>query len=92
MRTAPTNWAALLAAPHKVEYKLNINGVDYLSGNLQGNPVISKPLLDKPAIGRVCSATMKAVIRPIAGITIPKAARVYAYCRLVSPDGNTITD
>ncbi len=92
MRTAPTNWAALLAAPHKVEYKLNINGVDYLSGNLQGNPVISKPLLDKPAIGRVCSATMKAVIRPIAGVTIPKAARVYAYCRLVSPDGNTITD
>lgn len=92
MRTAPTNWAALLAAPHKVEYKLNINGVDYLSENLKGNPVISKPLLDKPAIGRVCSATMKAVIRPIPGETIPKAARVYAFCRLVSPDGKTFTD
>ena len=92
MRTAPTDWAALFAASHKVEYKLNIDGVDYLGENLQGNPVISKPLLDKPAIGRVCSATMKAVIRPIDGVTIPKAARVYCYCRLVSADGNTATD
>lgn len=92
MRTAPTNWDVLFSAPHRVEYKLNIDGVDYAGENLQGNPVISKPLLDKPAIGRVCSATMKAVIRPIDGVTIPKAARTYCYCRLVSQDGNTVTE
>ena len=92
MRKAPSKWAALLAMPHKVEYKLNIDGIDYLGENLRGNPVISKPLLDAPAIGRVCSATMKAVIHPIDGVAIPKAARVYAFCRLVSPDGKTATD
>lgn len=92
MRTAPSNWEVLFSAPHRVEYKLNIDGVDYLGENLIGNPVICKPLLDKPAIGRVCSATMQAVIRPIEGVNIPKAARVYCYCRLLSQDGATATD
>ncbi|MDD3337817.1 MAG: hypothetical protein PHS82_03060 [Lachnospiraceae bacterium] len=70
---------------------MNIDGEDYLSENMQGNPVLTKPLLEKPAIGRVCSATMSVAIKPMAGITIPKAARVYAYCRLVTKDGKTAT-
>lgn len=92
MQHAPTNWAALFSAAHKTEFKLVINGVDYLSDHLQGDPKITKPLLDKPAIGRVCSTTMSVVIRPIDGVTIPKAARARCYCRLVSPDGLTVTD
>lgn len=91
MRSAPANWNALFGVAHKTEYKLTINGVDYYSDDMQGNPIITRPLLDKPAIGRVCSATMTVTIRPVAGVDIPKAAAVSAYVRLVSKDGLTTT-
>ena len=91
MQTAPSNWAALFAAEHKTEYKYTINGVDYFSNSIQGTPVIVKPLLDKPAIGRVCSATASLTLWPV-NVTIPKAARVLVYCRLTSADGSTVTD
>lgn len=92
MQTAPANWDTIFNATHKTEYKFNIDGVDYMSDHLQGNPKITKPLLDKPAVGRVCSTTIDVVIRPIAGVVIPKAARVYCYCRLISQDGQSTTD
>lgn len=92
MQNAPQNWDALFASSHKTEYKLVIDGVDYTAENLQGDPKITKPLLNKPEIGRVCSTTMTAVIRPKSGVTIPKAARAYCFCRLTSPDGQTATD
>lgn len=95
MRVAPTNWDTLFSdasGVHITEYKLVINDITYYSENMQSKPIITKPLLDKPAIGRVCSATMTVAIRPIANTTIPKAARVLAYCRLTSQDGATTTD
>lgn len=95
MRIAPTNWNTLFAdtsGTHITEYKLVINNVTYYSENMQSRPIITKPLLDGPAIGRVCSATMTVAIRPIANTTIPKAARVLVYSRLTSQDGATVTD
>lgn len=92
MRISPTNWDVLFADTHTAEYRLVINGVSYYSENMQSVPVITKPLLEKPTIGRVCSATLTVAIRPIENVTIPKAARVLAYSRLVSKDGETSTD
>ncbi len=91
MQTVPANWAALFNSAHKTEYKFIINDIEYLGTNLQGDPKITKALLDKPAIGRVCSATVSVVVRPKDNIEIPKAARVSCFCRLVSPDGQTVT-
>ena len=95
MRIAPTNWNTLFSnasGVHITEYKLVINNITYYSENMQSRPIITRPLLDEPTIGRVCSATMTVAIRPIANTTIPKAARVLAYCRLTSQDGATTTD
>lgn len=95
MRVAPTNWNTLFAntsGVHITEYKLVINNITYYSDNMQSRPIITKPLLDEPTIGRVCSATMTVAIRPIENTTIPKAARVLAYCRLTSQDGSITTD
>lgn len=95
MRLSPANWDTLFAnasGVHITEYKLVINGDTYTSENMQSRPIFTKPLLDEPTIGRVCSATMTVAIRPLANTTIPKAARVLAYCRLVSQDGATTTD
>lgn len=88
MQNLPENWAAFYDAPHKTEYKLVINGVEYDSTHLQGNPVITKPLLEKPTIGRVCSATLSAVVIPYEDKAIPKAARVFLYSRLKDAEGN----
>ena len=92
MQTAPSNWAAIFAAPHKTEYKLIIGDKEYLGNRIRGIPSITKPLLEKPAIGRVCSATMSVTVQPYSDAPIPKAARVKAYCRLVTTDGNSSTD
>ena len=94
MRVAPSNWNTLFSDAsgiHITEYKLVINDVTYYRENLQSVPIITRPLLDKPAIGRVCSATMTVTIRPMENVTIPKAARVVVYCRLSSKDGLTTT-
>lgn len=86
----PTNWNQVFAADHKTEYKFVIGGVTYESGDIKGTPVITKPLLDVPAIGRCCTGSAKLTIYP--KDTIPKAATVDAYCRLRSTEGNTVTD
>lgn len=92
MQTLPNGWVALFAAPHKTEYKLVINGVTYDMHQLQGTPVIAKPLMEKPVIGRVCSATLTATLRPLTEVEIPKSARVYAYCRLTDANGENPTE
>lgn len=92
MQTAPANWATIFAAPHKTEYKFIIGDKEYLGDRIRGIPSITKPLLEKPAIGRVCSATMSVTVQPYSDAPIPKAARVKAYCRLVTTDGNSSTD
>ena len=93
MRIAPAQWAELYSAPHKVEYKITIDGTDYFSDRMQGNPVITKPLLDKPAIGRVCTSTLTVVIRPVEGTVIPRGASAQLYCRLISTSGDgKVTD
>ena len=71
MQNLPTNWAELFEAPHRTEYKLVINGIEYDSTHLQGNPVLTKPLLEKPTIGRVCSATLSATVIPYEDTPIP---------------------
>ena len=92
MRIAPTGWTSLFANEHRIEYKVLIDNVDY-SDHLQSNPEITKPLLDDFTIGRVCSAEMTVAVRPIVNVTIPKAARVLVYCRLLSWDRTTtVTD
>lgn len=93
MQTRPENWAALIeSGKYRVEYKLQIAGVDYNASHLQGVPTIKQALLEKPLLGRVCSADMTAEIIPIDGVTIPRAAPCWAFCRLTSPDGEIITD
>lgn len=92
MRIAPAYWNALFFDSHITEYKLVIDDVSYYSENMQSAPIITRPLIEKPTIGRVCSATLTVAIRPIENVTIPKGARVLAYCRLVSKDGTTTTN
>lgn len=91
MQNLPEHWMEFYSAPHKVEYKLVINGIEYDNKHLQGDPVITKPLLEKPTIGRVCSATLSATVIPYKNNPIPKAARVFMYSRLISADGD-VTD
>lgn len=91
MRVAPTGWTSLFAGVHVTEYKLVIGSTTYYAENILSNPIISRPLLEKPTIGRVCSATMTVTVRPIANTTIPKAAAISVYCRLASKDGQTTT-
>lgn len=93
MQTRPENWAALIeSGKYRVEYKLQIAGVDYDASHLQGVPTIKQALLEKPLLGRVCSAELTAEVIPIDGITIPRAAPCWAFCRLTSPDGKIVTD
>ena len=92
MQNKPSGWADLFSKSHKTEYKFTIAGVDYTKSSIQGTPIITKPFMDSLCIGRCCSGTLSFQIRPISGKTIPKAAAVIAYCRLISPDGKTVTD
>ena len=93
MQTRPENWAALIeSGKYRVEYKLQIAGVDYDASHLQGIPTIKQALLEKPLLGRVCSAELTAEIIPIDGVTIPRAASCWAFCRLTSPNGDIVTD
>lgn len=89
MQTTPTNWGSIFSAPHKTEYRFVVNGVTYQGDDLKDTPIIKKPLLDKPTIGRCCTASVQFKIYPKGDI--PKAATVDAYCRLRSADGNTVT-
>ena len=92
MRVAPNGWETLFSGIHVTEYKLVIGNQDYLADNILSNPIFNRPLLDQPAIGRVCSATMTVTILPIENVTIPKAAPVSVYCRLASRDRTSTTD
>ena len=93
MQTRPENWAALIeSGKYRVEYKLQIAGIDYDASHLQGIPTIKQALLEKPLLGRVCSAELTAEIIPIDGVTIPRAAPCWAFCRLTSPNGDIVTD
>lgn len=90
MQTAPLNWSSLFSSSHRVEYKFVIDGVDYLTNDVKGIPQIRKPLMENFSIGEFASASATVEIYP-KGI-ISRAAPVNVYCRLVSLDGNTVTD
>ena len=90
MQTAPLNWSSLFSGSHRVEYKFVIDGVDYLTNDVKGIPQIRKPLMENFSIGEFASASATVEIYP-KGI-ISRAAPVNVYCRLVSLDGNTVTD
>ena len=91
MRSRPENWAAVFAAPHTTEYRFLIDGVEYRETDIQGTPVIEKPLMQEPCIGRCCTGSLTLAVRPHAGETIPKAACVQAFCRLKSRSGSSVT-
>lgn len=90
MQNVSALWDSLFNADHKTEYRYDINGVSYYAEDRKGDPVINKPLINKPAVGRVCTGSTQITVYPKADI--PKAALVNAYCRLVSPDGNTVSE
>ena len=92
MQNRPTNWASVFASPHTTEYKFLINGDEYREKDIQGTPVLEKPLMQEPCIGRCCTGLITLAIRPHANAPIPKAAPVVAFCRLKSRDGLTVTD
>jgi|GEM_PF-885153 hypothetical protein len=90
MQNVSAQWTALFNAPHKTEYRFDIDGVSYIGQDVKDTPVIIKPLLDVPAIGRVCTGSLKVSIYPKQDI--PKAASIEVYCRLRSADGNYFTE
>lgn len=93
MQTRPANWETLLYdLNHKTEYRYIINGVEYTGEYVQGVPVIDKPMMLQPVIGRCCTGTFSITVRKIPNVSIPKAAPVSVSCRLVSDDGATVTD
>lgn len=92
MQSRPNNWAAVFAVPHITEYRFLIGGSEYRESDIQGTPIIEKPLMQEPCIGRCCTGSLTLAVRPHANETIPKAACVQAFCRLKSRNGNTVTD
>lgn len=93
MQTRPANWETLLYdITHKTEYRYIINGVEYTGEYVQGVPVIDKPMMLEPVIGRCCTGTFTITVRKIKDVSIPKAAPVNVYCRLTSDDRNIVTD
>ena len=92
MQSRPDNWAAVFAVPHITEYRFLIGGSEYRESDIQGTPIIEKPLMQEPCIGRCCTGSLTLAVRPHANETIPKAACVQAFCRLKSRNGNTVTD
>lgn len=92
MQTRPKNWETLFAGPHKTEYKFLIAGEEYRGSDLQGTPMLLKPLMDRPSVGRCGSGTLTLSVRKKEGVPIPTAASVTAFCRLASKDGSVVTD
>ena len=92
MQSRPDNWAAVFAVPHVTEYRFLIGGSEYRESDIQGTPIIEKPLMQEPCIGRCSTGSLTIAVRPHANETIPKAACVQAFCRLKSRNGNTVTD
>lgn len=90
MQTKPTSWNSIFAASHITEYRFDIDGVSYYRADLKEAPVIKKPLLDKPAIGRCCTGSVQLKIFPKGDIS--KAATVNAYCRLKNRETGQTTD
>ena len=89
MQTVPASWNTIFNATHTTEYRFTIDGVNYEGSDLKDTPIISKPLLDKPALGRCCTGSVQVKVYPKR--EIPKAATVDAYCRLRSANGSTVT-
>ena len=90
MQSVTALWDSLFNANHRTEYRYDINGLSYYTEDRKGDPIITKPLIDKPAIGHVCTGSTQITVYPKADI--PKAALVNVYCRLVSPDGETVSE
>lgn len=87
MQTAPINWTALWNNPHRVCYRISIDGVDYTKNDFSDVPIIERPLMQEPSIGRCCTANLTLTIRQKAGVTIPKAAPVSVFCWLENNAG-----
>lgn len=90
MQTKPASWGSIFSAPHKTEYRYDIDGVSYYRGDCKEPPIIKKPLMDKPAIGRCCTGSLQLKVFPKS--TIPKAATVNAYCRLRDSETDAVTE
>lgn len=93
MQKRPSNWTELFSSAHKTEYRFVIDGKTYQGKDLKGTPTITKPLLNKPGIGAVCTGSLSLTIYPHTSVDdIPKAALVEAYCRLAAPESGMVTD
>ena len=57
MQSRPDNWAAVFAVPHVTEYRFLIGGSEYRESDIQGTPIIEKPLMQEPCIGRCCTGS-----------------------------------
>ena len=68
MQNVTALWNTLFNADHKTEYRYDINGVSYYAEDRKGDPIINKPLIDKPAIGRVCTGSTQITVYPKADI------------------------
>ena len=90
MQYKPTHWDELLSGSHKTQYRFVIAGVEYTEKDLWTTPTFTKPLMATPGIGNCCSASLALTVIKKDGITIPKAADVYAYARLTN--GTVTTD
>ena len=75
MQTRSPTWQSLFNGAHKTEYKYVINGVDYLGDKIKDTAVITKPLLEKPAIGRTCTARKRLPLTHIAAYLLMTAKR-----------------
>lgn len=92
MQKAPAGWTAIFDdSQHRVEYQYVINGIVYSASEIRGTPVIDRPLMREPVIGRCCSGTFSVNVMPRTGVTIPKAATVIPRCRLYTRDGSQTT-
>lgn len=91
MQNRPANWSALLSENHAVEWEFIIGGVTYTAKDIQGTPVIEKPMMAEPVIGRCCTGLLSIAVRQQAGKPIPKAAPVIARCRLKDRVNGTVS-
>ena len=69
MQSRPDNWAAVFAVPHVTEYRFLIGGSEYRESDIEVTPIIEKPLMQEPCIGRCCTGSLTIAVRPHA--TLP---------------------
>ena len=92
MQVHPSNWDLLLQQPHITQYRFTINDEVKTGDYIQGVPVIEKPMMLEPVIGRCCTGSLTITVRKADNEQIPKASPVEVDCRLASYDETTVSE